>query len=279
VQQLYNVNIVSHFNTVREFLPAMVAAKKGHVVTVSSMAAFVCSPGLVAYSSSKSAALVFHEGLQQELRTFHNAPEIKCSVVHPTFADTPMVAKFKDSLAKTTAKLITPESVADAVVKQVLSGRGAQIVLNGNLPYFLTTLRAWPHYLSGIILMGANRAMKVCHSLSLMMASILVILETDHTFHTGLPRDPEQAAVESLFSSQDKRPSRIGPDRHAGTPSSRGSKALQPRISAPCIYKTSVFISKLSGIYMFPPQKRQNQSIFSDDFFPPSFNVAISLHI
>jgi short-subunit dehydrogenase len=162
VQQLYNVNIVSHFNTVREFLPAMVAAKKGHVVTISSMAAFVCSPGLVAYSSSKSAALVFHEGLQQELRTFHNAPEVKCSVVHPTFADTPMVAKFKDSLAKTTAKLITPESVADAVVKQVLSGRGSQIVLNGNLPYFLTTLRAWPHYLSGLILMGANRAMKVC---------------------------------------------------------------------------------------------------------------------
>lgn len=162
VKQLYGVNIVSHFNTVREFMPAMIAAKKGHIVTISSMAAFVCSPGLVAYSSSKSAALVFHEGLQQELRTFHNAPEVKCTVVHPTFADTPMVAKFKESLQKTTAKLITPESVANAVVQQVLSGRGKQIVLNGNLPYFLTSLRGFPHWISGTILMGANRAMKVC---------------------------------------------------------------------------------------------------------------------
>jgi len=164
VKQLFNVNIASHFNTVREFLPAMIEKKKGHVVTISSMAAFVCSPGLVAYSASKSAALVFHEGLQQELRTFYNAPQIKCTVVHPTFADTPMVAKFKESLNKTTAKLITPESVANAIVKQVLSGRGKQIVLNGNLPYFLTTLRAWPHYLSSLILMGANKAMKATHA-------------------------------------------------------------------------------------------------------------------
>lgn len=145
LKRVFGINIISHYYTVQEFLPAMVKNKKGHVVTIASMAAFATTPGLVPYSNTKVAAWGFHEGLQQEVRVFLNAPEIKFSCVHPSFAATPMVAPFKHQLEAGGARIITAESVSDAVVKQVMSGRGRQIILAGNLgaAVWLRSLPLW----------------------------------------------------------------------------------------------------------------------------------------
>ncbi|KAI5367363.1 Putative short-chain dehydrogenase/reductase SDR, NAD(P)-binding domain superfamily [Septoria linicola] len=145
LRKVFDINIISHYYTVQEFLPAMTKNKKGHVVTIASMAAFATTPGLVPYSNTKVAAWGFHEGLQQETRVFYNAPEVKFSCVHPSFAATPMVAPFKQHLEAGGARIITAESVADAVVKQVVSGRGKQIILAGNLgaAVWLRSLPLW----------------------------------------------------------------------------------------------------------------------------------------
>jgi short-subunit dehydrogenase len=60
----FQINTLSHYHLAQAFLPAMIKANHGMVVTVASLAAYVTSPGLVDYSASKAAALVFHEGLQ-----------------------------------------------------------------------------------------------------------------------------------------------------------------------------------------------------------------------
>jgi short-subunit dehydrogenase len=60
----FQINTLSHYHLAQAFLPAMIKANHGMVITVASLAAYVTSPGLVDYSASKSAALVFHEGLQ-----------------------------------------------------------------------------------------------------------------------------------------------------------------------------------------------------------------------
>lgn len=40
----------------------MLAARKGHVVTIASMASFVAAPGLVDYACTKIAALYLNDG-------------------------------------------------------------------------------------------------------------------------------------------------------------------------------------------------------------------------
>jgi hypothetical protein len=41
IARVISVNLISHFHTVKEFLPSMVKANKGHVVTIASMGRFV----------------------------------------------------------------------------------------------------------------------------------------------------------------------------------------------------------------------------------------------
>lgn len=96
----FNVNIISHYWTLQAFLPAMIANKKGHVVALASMASYITPPGLVPYCNTKAAVLSLHEGLQAEMRVMYDAPEIKFTCVHPTYADTPMVAPFKKAIGK-----------------------------------------------------------------------------------------------------------------------------------------------------------------------------------
>lgn len=81
IRQTFEVNTLSHFLMVKEFLPAMVKANHGHVVTIASMASFVALGEMVDYCCSKASALAFHEGLRQELRYWYNAPNVRTRYV------------------------------------------------------------------------------------------------------------------------------------------------------------------------------------------------------
>lgn len=72
-----DVNTMSHFWTVKEFLPSMIQKDHGHVVTVASMASFVGVGEITDYSCSKAAALAFHEGLTQEIRHWYGSKRIR----------------------------------------------------------------------------------------------------------------------------------------------------------------------------------------------------------
>ena len=77
IRQTFEVNTISHFMTVREFLPAMIERNHGHVVTVASMASFVALGEMIDYCCSKASALAFHEGLGQELKHWYKATGVK----------------------------------------------------------------------------------------------------------------------------------------------------------------------------------------------------------
>ena len=99
LNNLFEVNILSHYYTLQAFLPNMIKNKKGHVLATASMASFMSPPGLIPYCNTKAAVLSLHDGLQQEMRVMYNAPEIKFSVVHPTYAATQMTQPFRDELS------------------------------------------------------------------------------------------------------------------------------------------------------------------------------------
>ncbi|KAL8697779.1 MAG: hypothetical protein Q9201_006938 [Fulgogasparrea decipioides] len=75
VQKVFDVNILSHFRLIREFVPAMVAANHGTIVTIASVAAGTPAPQMVPYACTKSAAAALHEGLAAELITRYDAPK------------------------------------------------------------------------------------------------------------------------------------------------------------------------------------------------------------
>lgn len=105
----FNVNIISHYWTLQAFLPDMIKNRKGHVLALASMASFISPPGLVPYCNTKAAVLSLHDGLQQELRVSYKCPEIKFSIIHPTYAATPMTASWRSELSKAKATVSHPD--------------------------------------------------------------------------------------------------------------------------------------------------------------------------
>lgn len=157
LRKIFDVNIISHYYLLQAFLPDMIKKKKGHVVSIASVASFVSPPGLSHYAETKAAVLVLHEGLGAELRTISKCPEIKLTIVHPSWANTPMVSKYKDKLEAAGQRVMNPQRVSDAVVKQILSCRGAQLIIPPG-ESMLSTLRSWPTWLRYLMLRAGEEA-------------------------------------------------------------------------------------------------------------------------
>ncbi len=129
----------------------MLKARKGHIVTIASMASFYAAPGLVDYCCTKVGALYLSEGrippsthakqktasltrtigLRAELRAHHGAEgrTIQTTSVHPSWHSTGIVKPFEDRLAKFGIKVDPASNVSNAVVEQVLVGRSGQIFM------------------------------------------------------------------------------------------------------------------------------------------------------
>ncbi|KAE9966304.1 hypothetical protein BLS_007105 [Venturia inaequalis] len=148
--KLFNVNVISQFYTIQAFLPDMIKANKGHVISTASVASFVTCCGLVDYAASKAAVMALNEGLQQELKHRYNAPEIKTSIVHPIYVKTPLVTSYAKSLEKSKAVQIDPKVVANAILKQIESGRSGKVVLPAIFAP-LANARAWADWVQQLI--------------------------------------------------------------------------------------------------------------------------------
>ncbi|KAF7557593.1 hypothetical protein G7Z17_g518 [Cylindrodendrum hubeiense] len=145
IRRTFEVNNMAHFWMIQEFLPAMIKANHGHIVTMASIASFVVIAGNVDYSCSKAGALAFHEGLRQELKHRYSARKIRTSVVHPCWVRTPMNAHLVDSPGFK-EHVIEPDVVANVVVEQILQGRSGQIILP-KWQSITSGIRMLPHWM------------------------------------------------------------------------------------------------------------------------------------
>ena len=64
----FEVNMLSNFFLVKQFLPAMMDKEHGHVVSVSSILARKGLAGVAEYAASKSAVATFMESLRYEIQ-------------------------------------------------------------------------------------------------------------------------------------------------------------------------------------------------------------------
>ena len=143
INKIFAVNILSHFTLVRTFLPAMVAANHGTVVTMASIASLLTPPQMVEYCCTKAAALAFHEGLTVELATRYNAPGVRTVCVHPTWTETALTAGLKGVLP-----MLQVETVAEAVFEKIMEGGSGWVTVCPDLlGWFIWSIRTWPAWM------------------------------------------------------------------------------------------------------------------------------------
>ncbi|KAK0714096.1 hypothetical protein B0T26DRAFT_651161 [Lasiosphaeria miniovina] len=150
LRTIFGVNLISMWFTTQQFLPSMIEQNKGHVVTVASIASFVALATAADYSATKAGALAFHETLASELKHHYKAPDVLTTVVHPNFVRTPLIQDLAARLEKGGVRLLTSGEVADVIVDQIKSRRGAQRVIQSSAT-ILAGLRAWPSWLQEFV--------------------------------------------------------------------------------------------------------------------------------
>src|SRR5947209_705673 len=89
-----SINVIGVVNSVAAVLPDMLARGRGHLVAISSLAAYRGLPTSGVYSASKAAVSTFFESLRVDLRK----SGIDVTVIHPGFIRTPMTASRKRKL-------------------------------------------------------------------------------------------------------------------------------------------------------------------------------------
>ncbi|KAK0650943.1 Dehydrogenase RED3 [Lasiodiplodia hormozganensis] len=157
-EQLFRVNVLSHFTLIREFLPGMLAQKKGHIFTVASLSSYFTPSGIVNYAASKAAVLSLHEGLNVELRHRYGpaGKHIITSIIHPTWTQTPIMDSWVASLRKTRTLIREPAEVARKIVHQVLRAEPAQVFVPESGALF-SSFRGWPTWIQEILRDGADK--------------------------------------------------------------------------------------------------------------------------
>jgi NAD(P)-dependent dehydrogenase (short-subunit alcohol dehydrogenase family) len=144
-RKIINVNLWGPIHGIECFLPEMIKAGKGHLVTVSSTSGLIGLPLHAAYAGTKFALVGISEVLRYDLR-MHN---IDVTVVCPGAVDTPLqntveilgvdpndpeVKAMKERFSRRT---VTPERVADLIVRAVEKKRFLVITsLDIKLLYF-----------------------------------------------------------------------------------------------------------------------------------------------
>jgi len=94
VARVVNINLLGAANSVAAVLPEMVSRGSGHLVAISSLAAYRGLPKSAAYCGSKAGVSAFFESLRLDLRD----KGVVVTIIHPGFIKTPLTAGRKATL-------------------------------------------------------------------------------------------------------------------------------------------------------------------------------------
>ena len=143
VEQQFSVNVLSHFWTVKQFLPRMIEMKQGHIVAMSSVAGVNGAPNLTPYCSTKFAVKGLMDSLFLELRSvFTDNPPVKLTTVHP-YVVTTGLAKNPSSRFMTILPYTTPHQAAQLTLAAVKTNQ-EQLFIPSFLGPLYRMSKVWP---------------------------------------------------------------------------------------------------------------------------------------
>ncbi|XP_039312323.1 short-chain dehydrogenase/reductase family 16C member 6 [Solenopsis invicta] len=198
-----DVNVMSHFWTVKAFLPIMLESNKGHIVSVASLAGQCGIPKLVDYCASKFAAMGFDEALRMELE--YEGYDIKTTVVCPYFIRS---TGMFDDVESRYVPTLRPNAVADRIIMAMRCNEKYAII-PGYLQILLTLKWIFPWPCVAMFLRGLVRDASPSHDSSkLYTDAATTIAEEECTVPPS--KDQNNAAIHQQLarrvSSSERKP-------------------------------------------------------------------------
>jgi short-subunit dehydrogenase len=138
VEEILRVNFLGVVYAVEAVLPGMIDRKQGHVVGVSSLAAFKGLPGSAAYCASKAALNAYLEGLRIELY----GTGVAVTTVCPGFVRTSIVANNPPTMP-----LIVEPGEAARRILRALAHRPAEFAFPWPMALLMKLARWLPDWL------------------------------------------------------------------------------------------------------------------------------------
>ena len=125
IENSLSTNLLSHFYTLKTFLPALARSEVGGtVVTVSSVIGQTGAAQLTDYAAAKAGITALHKSLSAELRESH--PQIRTVLVTPGQISTPLFYGVQTPNAFL-APVVEPVDVAKEIIKAIDNGQNAVI--------------------------------------------------------------------------------------------------------------------------------------------------------
>lgn len=133
IEKTMQINTVAHLHTIKEFLPGMIQNKRGHIVTIASMAGLAGVPGLSDYCASKYGAVAIDESVRLELQAKKLDSFIKTTCICPYLISTGMFSGANTSFP---FNILNPVEVADRILAAVQQEEQLVVIpWRGNMIY------------------------------------------------------------------------------------------------------------------------------------------------
>ncbi|XP_013812865.2 estradiol 17-beta-dehydrogenase 11 [Apteryx mantelli] len=145
IEKMFAVNTLAHFWTTKAFLPTMMDNNYGHIVTVASAAGHAVTSFMLAYCSSKFAAVGFHKALTEELSTL-GKDGVKTSCLCPVFVNTGFVKNPSTRLGN----VLEIEEVVNKLMEGILTNQ-KMIFVPSNLRIALFFEKLLPERAVGVL--------------------------------------------------------------------------------------------------------------------------------
>ncbi|XP_064242886.1 epidermal retinol dehydrogenase 2 [Passer domesticus] len=139
IEKTMEVNTMAHFWTYKAFLPAMIAANHGHLVSIASGAGLCGTSQASDYCASKFAAIGFAESIDMEMRALRKTG-VKTTIVCPYVINTGMFDGVKSKWPRM-VPVLDPEYVAERIITAVRQNQ--EVLLIPRLAHLLCFLKSF----------------------------------------------------------------------------------------------------------------------------------------
>jgi short-subunit dehydrogenase len=127
VERVVDINYLGVLSCTNAFLPAMLAAGRGHIVNVASLAGRFALPGSSVYSSTKHAVVAFSEALHYEVEP----RGVRVTSVNPGLVATEAFPH-RDAIERG-RKVLSPDRIAELILEVVKRGRAPEVSIPRSL--------------------------------------------------------------------------------------------------------------------------------------------------
>lgn len=146
VQRNFNVNLLSHFHTIRAFLPGMLSSSEvgGTIVTISSVLGKIGASHLSDYAAAKAGLISMHASLRAELASAKapdGADSIRTILVTPGQLSTSLFEGVQTP-SSFFGPIVEPVELAKEIVRMVDAGWSGDI----SMPFYARWIE-WMHVL------------------------------------------------------------------------------------------------------------------------------------